>query len=118
MWRLRWWADRLDRGRVRHVIAGSAHTEKFAGLEGDYTRICVGAEQTGWRSFDESRQQPIAFAPDGSTNATDPTRTTMRTLVARFTTQLPRSECMALSDSSRSRVVCRPVPLDSVCVLA
>src|SRR5579862_4106388 len=29
--------DRLDRGAVRHVIAGSAHTAKFASVSGDYT---------------------------------------------------------------------------------
>src|SRR5215831_5023960 len=31
--------DRLERGRVRHVVAGSAHADKFAGLAGDCTRI-------------------------------------------------------------------------------
>ena len=40
--------DRLERGRVRHVIAGTGHTPKFAELEGDYTRICVGPAQSGW----------------------------------------------------------------------
>src|SRR4029453_10935629 len=64
--------DRLDRGRVRHVIAGSAHTDKFAGLAGDYSRICVGAAQPGWRSFDESQNHPATYAPDGPTKATDP----------------------------------------------
>jgi acetyl-CoA synthetase len=64
--------DRLERGRVRHVIAGSAHTDKFAGLPGDYTRICVGAAKPGWVPFDASRDHPAAFEPDGPTRASDP----------------------------------------------
>src|SRR5881409_1357338 len=64
--------DRLERGRVRHVIAGSAHTEKFAALPGDYTRIGVGDAKPGWVPFDASRDHPAAFEPDAPTNATDP----------------------------------------------
>ncbi|ROZ74975.1 AMP-binding protein [Ramlibacter sp. WS9] len=64
--------DRLERGRVRHVVAGSAHTGKFAGLEGDYTRVCAGAVQPGWLPFEASREQPSSFEPDGSTQANDP----------------------------------------------
>ena len=64
--------DRLERGRVRHVIAGSAHTAKFAALEGDYTRICVGTPQVRWLPFDASHEQPVTFTPDGETHAEDP----------------------------------------------
>ena len=64
--------DRLERGRVRHVIAGSAHAAKFADLTGDYTRICVGAEQLGWLKFDASHKEAMDFAVDGPTLATDP----------------------------------------------
>jgi Acyl-coenzyme A synthetases/AMP-(fatty) acid ligases len=39
--------DRVVRGRVRHVVAASAHTQKFAEVDGDYTRICVGARAKG-----------------------------------------------------------------------
>src|SRR5215470_16852808 len=39
--------DRLTRGAVRHVVAASASTAKFEGLEGDYTRIAVGAPRAG-----------------------------------------------------------------------
>jgi acetyl-CoA synthetase len=64
--------DRLERGRVRHVIAGSAHTDKFAALTGDYTRISVGDTKPGWVPFDASRDHPAGFEPDGPTKATDP----------------------------------------------
>lgn len=64
--------DRFERGRVRHVIAGSASAPKFAPLQGDYTRIAVGAAVDGWRSFDDSLQADVSFTPDAATRATDP----------------------------------------------
>jgi acetyl-CoA synthetase len=64
--------DRLERGGVRHVIAGTGHTPKFAELDGDYTRICVGPAQPGWLPFDASADEPTAFEPEGPTQATDP----------------------------------------------
>jgi acetyl-CoA synthetase len=64
-------ADRIDRGRVRHVVAASAYTDKFTGVDGDYTRICVGAPRAGWVSHDAAQAFPTAFAPDGPTQATD-----------------------------------------------
>ena len=64
--------DRLTRGAVRHVVAGSANTAKFEDLEGDYTRIAVGAPRAGWRDFAASNASPCTFTPNGSTRATDP----------------------------------------------
>jgi len=64
--------DRIDRGRVRHVVAASAHTAKFAGVDGDYTRICAGAACEGWASHDAADAYPRTFTPDGPTHATDP----------------------------------------------
>ncbi|HLY18110.1 MAG TPA: AMP-binding protein [Bryobacteraceae bacterium] len=64
--------DRLDRGAVRHVIAGAAHTAKFAALERDYTRVCVGGPVMGWHSFEDAARQSGSFTPDGVTRASDP----------------------------------------------
>ena len=64
--------DRLDRGQVRHVIAGTAHCSKFAGLEGAYTRLCTGEPAAGWQPLQDAYQEPAAFAPDGVTRASDP----------------------------------------------
>jgi len=64
--------DRLDRGQVKHVIIGAAHTDKFADLEGDYTRICVGAEPAGWKSFKDSHTTSAEYAPDAATKVSDP----------------------------------------------
>jgi acetyl-CoA synthetase len=64
--------DRLERGRVRHVVAGSAHCHKFAALEGGYTRIAVGDAMPGWLSFENAAQEVDSFEPDGVTRASDP----------------------------------------------
>lgn len=65
-------ASRMERGDVKHVIVGSEQTEKFEGLSGEYTRICVGAPREGWLPFNDSHKAPLTFTPDGPTKATDP----------------------------------------------
>lgn len=64
--------DRLERGGVRHVVAGHVHADKFAPLPGDYTRIAVGGQPAGWHDYADSARAPLAFTPDGPTLATDP----------------------------------------------
>jgi len=64
--------DRIDRGRVRHVIVGSANVGKFDALAGSYTRICVGTPVPGWLSFEATRDQSATFEPQGTTRASDP----------------------------------------------
>src|ERR1700761_1717277 len=65
-------ADRFARGRVRHVIASADAAAKFAELPGDYTRIVVGNEITGWQPYAQAYQASPEFAPDGDTQADDP----------------------------------------------
>jgi len=64
--------DRLERGQVRHVIAGAAYTSHFAEFEGDYKRISVGGDVPGWRPLEEACRHSTSFAPDGHTRACDP----------------------------------------------
>ena len=64
--------DRIARGRVRHVVAASAHVAKFASVEGSYTRICTGAPRPGWTPHDAAAAWPRDFTPDAPTRATDP----------------------------------------------
>ncbi|MCX4584948.1 AMP-binding protein [Streptomyces sp. NBC_01481] len=68
--------DRVDRGRVRHVIARVADTAKFAEVPGEYTRIAVAdrgaADVPGWLDFEEAFSAPGHFEPDGVTRADDP----------------------------------------------
>ncbi|OIJ96158.1 AMP-dependent synthetase [Streptomyces sp. MUSC 14] len=69
--------DRVDRGRVRHVIARAEDAAKFAGVPGGYTRIAVGgaagADQAAdWAVYEDAYDAPAAFVPDGPTLADDP----------------------------------------------
>jgi acetyl-CoA synthetase len=64
--------DRIERGRVRHVVVLASETVKFAELDGDFTRISVGGVQPGWLRFEDAYAAPAQFAPDGETKAADP----------------------------------------------
>jgi acetyl-CoA synthetase len=64
--------DRLDRGQVRHVVAGSEWVDKFADLAGDYNRLSVGAQVPGWIDHEAAHHYSISFVPSGPTLATDP----------------------------------------------
>ncbi|RST00934.1 AMP-dependent synthetase [Streptomyces sp. WAC07149] len=65
--------DRVDRGRVRHVIARAEDTHKFDEVPGTYTRIAAGTEvPTGWRRLEDMYATDCNFTPDGTTLATDP----------------------------------------------
>ncbi|MFJ9964550.1 AMP-binding protein [Streptomyces avermitilis] len=64
--------DRVERGRVRHVVARAEDTGKFDEVPGRYTRITVGGERPGWQSYEEAYTADAAFEPDGITHADDP----------------------------------------------
>ena len=65
-------ADRVSRGRVRHLVIGAADAPKLAGLAEGVTRIAVGDAPPGWHRYDELMQAEPEFAPDGITSADDP----------------------------------------------
>ncbi|MFD9215195.1 AMP-binding protein [Streptomyces sp. NPDC059544] len=64
--------DRIERGRVRHVIVRTGDTAKFDEVPGAYTRIAVGGGATGWLPYEDAHAAPDAFEPDGPTRAGDP----------------------------------------------
>ena len=64
--------DRMERGRVRHVIAQVSEAHKFEGVSGNFTRIAVGGSIDGWHDFDDCRRVLSVFAPKGETRAGDP----------------------------------------------
>ncbi|MEU8461333.1 AMP-binding protein [Streptomyces sp. NPDC029003] len=65
--------DRVDRGRVRHVITRAEDTAKFDEVPGTYTRIAAGAGvPTGWRRLEDMYQADENFSQDEETLATDP----------------------------------------------
>jgi acetyl-CoA synthetase len=64
--------DRMQRGRVRHVIVQVSEAHKFEGISGNYTRIAVGGSIDGWHDFDDCRRVLSVFTPKGETRANDP----------------------------------------------
>lgn len=65
--------DRVDRGRVKHVIVRAEDAAKFAEVPGGYTRITVGGPpQEGWEPYEDAYTAPAGFVPDGPTLADDP----------------------------------------------
>ncbi|QYX76699.1 AMP-binding protein [Streptomyces akebiae] len=64
--------DRVERGRVRHVIVRAEDAPKFEDVPGRYTRTTVGGTVDGWRPYEQAYAAPARFEPNGATNATDP----------------------------------------------
>ncbi|WP_326727819.1 AMP-binding protein [Streptomyces phaeochromogenes] len=65
--------DRVERGRVRHVIVRAEDTGKFDEVPGYYTRVVVGGEHQGWQSYEDVYDRASdVFRPDGPTRADDP----------------------------------------------
>ncbi|MDX3090955.1 AMP-binding protein [Streptomyces sp. ME02-6978a] len=64
--------DRVERGRVRHVVVRAADAEKFAEVPGRYTRVAVGGAAEGWQRYEDAYEAPAAFVPDGPTHSDDP----------------------------------------------
>ncbi|MEV6542437.1 AMP-binding protein [Streptomyces sp. NPDC051665] len=64
--------DRVERGRVRQVIVRSGDVDKFDEVPGTYTRIAVGGEVEGWRTYEDAYTASAEFTADGPTLADDP----------------------------------------------
>ena len=65
-------ADRIARGRVRHIVCAAELAPKIAEACGNCTRIAIGGKVDGWQEYEQAYASPAAFAPDGETNASDP----------------------------------------------
>ncbi|KOU00457.1 AMP-dependent synthetase [Streptomyces rimosus subsp. pseudoverticillatus] len=68
-------ADRVRRGRARHVLVRGDDIGKFADVPGDYTRIAVGggeeAAAAGWLAYEDAYSAPETYEPTGPTHADD-----------------------------------------------
>lgn len=64
--------DRIERGRIRHVVCATELAPKLETAAGKCTRIAVGAPVPGWQEFERSYGSPAEFQPDGETRANDP----------------------------------------------
>jgi len=65
-------SDRIERGNVRHIVAGAGHAIKFQGFAESLTRIAVRGKVNGWKQYEESSNFASTFIPDGESRATDP----------------------------------------------
>ncbi|MER6690887.1 AMP-binding protein, partial [Streptomyces minutiscleroticus] len=64
--------DRVERGRVGHVVVRAQDAAKFDEVPGGYTRIAVGGAREGWLAYEDAYAAPAAFEPDGVTRPDDP----------------------------------------------
>jgi len=64
-------ADRVARGRIRHVVCAAEVAAKIEPACGNCTRIAVG-RVPGWHEYERGYDAPAKFEPDGETKASDP----------------------------------------------
>jgi acetyl-CoA synthetase len=64
--------DRIERGRITHVVTDPAGAEKLRGIPGEFTRHVVGELVPGWLPFQVAYEEPASFMPHGDTLASDP----------------------------------------------
>jgi acetyl-CoA synthetase len=64
--------DRLDRGRVRHVVTDTAGAEKLRAVEGSYTKIVVGEKVPGWMPYEQAYAEPAIYIAKAETLPNDP----------------------------------------------
>jgi acetyl-CoA synthetase len=65
-------ADRIERGRVRHIVCATDCVPRFDHLGEHCTRIVVGEPVLGWRAYEDGYSASADFQPDGETRASDP----------------------------------------------
>ena len=65
-------ADRIARGRVRHIVCAAELAAKIEPACGDCTRISIGGKVPGWHEYEQGYSAPAAFQPEGETSASDP----------------------------------------------
>ncbi len=63
--------DRIERGGIRHVIANTVDADKFDEVQGEYTRISIGARRDGWIDYAASADSDLA-APAAVVHPDDP----------------------------------------------
>ncbi|MBF7142929.1 MULTISPECIES: AMP-binding protein [Pseudomonas] len=64
--------DRLQRGRIQHIVAAHAHVPRFEGLGGGRTCITTGSAAPGWHPLQPAYALSEGFTAEGPTQASDP----------------------------------------------
>jgi acetyl-CoA synthetase len=65
-------ADRIARGRVKHIVCAAELAPKIEEACGSCTRVAIGGNAPGWREYEQAYASPANFTPDGETRANDP----------------------------------------------
>jgi acetyl-CoA synthetase len=65
-------ADRIERGRIRHIVCGADCVSKFEQLGKQCTRIVEGGPVPGWNTHEDGYGASAQFEADGETWASDP----------------------------------------------
>jgi acetyl-CoA synthetase len=65
-------ADRIARGRVKHIVCAAELAPKIDQACGSCTKIAVGGKVKDWHEYERGYASPAAFEPDGETKASDP----------------------------------------------
>lgn len=65
-------ADRIERGRVRHIVCATDCVPRFDHLVKNCTRIVVGGPAPEWHAYEDGYAASTKFTPDGETRASDP----------------------------------------------
>src|ERR1700730_3868560 len=65
-------ADRIERGRVRHIVCATDCVPRFDHLGEHCTRIVVGEPVPEWHPYEDGYGAPAEFKPDRETRASDP----------------------------------------------
>ncbi len=65
-------ADRIQRGRVRHIVCATDCVPRFDHLGRHCTRIVVGGPVPEWHTYEHGYGASTEFKPEGETQASDP----------------------------------------------
>jgi acetyl-CoA synthetase len=65
-------ADRIVRGRVKHIVCAAEMAGKLIDATRGCNRISVGGEAQEWHEFEKAYEAKAEFVPDGETLANDP----------------------------------------------
>lgn len=64
--------DRLDRGKVKHVVTDPAGAEKLRGVDGGYSKVVVGERVPGWTPYEQAYAEPAIFFAKADTHPNHP----------------------------------------------
>lgn len=65
-------ADRIARGRVKHIVCAADLAPKIEQACGSCTKIAIGGKIQGWYEYEQGYASSAAFKQDGETKASDP----------------------------------------------